>query len=103
MIVGGMIVEVALLKAKEGGTQQLCDGLVAARHVISRAEGYRGSVFYRGIEDPRAFILRVEWETLEAHMQGFRRSPLLAEWRGHFYHLLDEPPTVTHYEVIAGP
>jgi hypothetical protein len=36
-------------------------------------------------------------------MQGFRQSPLLAEWRGHFYHLLDDPPTVTHYEAIAGP
>jgi heme-degrading monooxygenase HmoA len=102
-IVVGMIVEIALLKAKAGAAQQLCDGLRSARPVISRADGYQGSVFYQGIEDPRAFILRVEWETLEAHMQGFRQSPLLAEWRGHFYHLLDEPPTVTHYEAVAGP
>jgi heme-degrading monooxygenase HmoA len=102
-IFAGMVVEIALLKAKAGAAQQLCDGLRSARPVISRAEGYRGSVFYQGIEDPRAFILRVEWETLEAHMEGFRQSPLLAEWRSHFYHLLDEPPTVTHYEAIAGP
>ena len=36
-----------------------------------------GSVFYRGIEDPQSVVLRVEWESLDAHMRGFRESPLL--------------------------
>jgi hypothetical protein len=36
-------------------------------------------------------------------MLGFRQGPLLAEWRSHFYHLLDGTPKVTHYAPIAGP
>jgi heme-degrading monooxygenase HmoA len=102
-IVRAMVVEIALLRAKTGATEQLREGLRAARPVIARASGYRGSVFYQGVEEPESFILRVEWETVEAHMRDFRQSPLLAEWRSHFYDLLDGPPKVTHYEVVAGP
>jgi heme-degrading monooxygenase HmoA len=98
-----MVVEIAVLKAKAGAADALRDGLRSARPVIARAPGYRGSVFYQGVESPESFILRVEWDTLEAHMRDFRQSALLAEWRSHFYHLLEGTPTVTHYEPIVGP
>jgi hypothetical protein len=55
------------------------------------------------VEEPDAFILRVEWETLELHMNGFRAGPLFPEWRSHFGHLLAEPPKMSHYEPIVGP
>jgi heme-degrading monooxygenase HmoA len=98
-----MVIEIALLKAKPGAADALRDGLRAARPVIARAAGYRGSVFYQGVESPESFILRVEWETLEAHMHVFRQGPLFAEWRSHFFHLLDGAPTMTHYEPFVGP
>jgi heme-degrading monooxygenase HmoA len=101
--VAPMVIEIALLRAKPDAAEQLRDGLRNARSVIARASGYLGSEFYQGIEDPRSFILRVDWDRIEAHLHGFRQSPLLAEWRSHFYHLLDTTPTVTHYESIAGP
>jgi quinol monooxygenase YgiN len=98
-----MVVEVALLKAKAGRAHELREGLRAARPVIARAPGCLGSVFYQGIEEPDSFILRVEWDSLESHMRDFREGPLLAEWRSHFYHLLDGTPKVTHYEPITAP
>ena len=98
-----MVVEIVLLKAKAGSSEALRDALRAARPVIARAPGYRGSVFHQGVEEPEAFLLRIEWETLEAHMTGFGKSPLLGEWRGHFFHLLDGAPKMTHYQVITGP
>ena len=75
-----MFVEIALLKAKSGDADRLGEGLRAARAVIASAAGYRGSVFYQGVESPDSFILRVEWETLEAHMEGFRQGPRFASW-----------------------
>jgi heme-degrading monooxygenase HmoA len=96
------VVEIALLKARPETADALRIGLATARAMIARAPGYLGSAFYQGVEDPQSFILRVEWESLEAHVQGFRASPLLAEWRSHFFHLLAETPTVTHYVVFAG-
>jgi heme-degrading monooxygenase HmoA len=98
-----MIVELALFRAKPGAGAQLRDALRAARPVIARAPGYRASVFYQGVESPDSFVLRVEWNTLEDHMQGFRQGPLFAEWRSHFFHLLAGPPDMSHYEAFVGP
>jgi heme-degrading monooxygenase HmoA len=97
-----MVVEIAHLKAKPGMAAQLRDGLRAARPVIAGAPGCRGTLFYQGVEEPDAFILHVEWESLEVHMDGFRKGPLLAEWRSHWFHLIDGTPKMTHYELIAG-
>lgn len=96
-----MIVEIARLTAKPDQVEALRAGLVTARAVIARAPGYLDSVFYQGVEEPASFLLRVHWETLEAHMTGFRESALFKEWRSHFFGLLAEPPKMTHYAVIA--
>ena len=97
-----MIVELAILRAKEGDTERMRAGLRAARNVIAQAQGYRGSVFHQGIEDPRRFVLRIEWDSIEDHMQGFRNGPLFAQWRSHWGQYLDGTPDVMHYEAIAG-
>ena len=98
-----MIVEIALLTAKPGVQDQVREALRAARPVMARMPGYRGSVFHQGVQAPESFVLRIEWESLEAYAQSFREITLLTEWRSHFYHLLDGPPKVTPYEIIAGP
>ena len=98
-----MYVEIVLLKAKIGDADRLRDGLRAARAVIASAGGYRGSVFYQGVESPESFILHIEWDTLEAHLEGFRQGPLFGAWRSHFQAFLDGPPTMSHYQPIAGP
>jgi heme-degrading monooxygenase HmoA len=96
-----VIVEIVLLKAKEGAAESLRDGLRTAQAVISRATGYRRSEFHRGVEEPESFLLRIEWDTLDAHMRGFRQGPLHGEWRSHFFQFVDGPPHMTHYEVFA--
>ena len=98
-----MIVEIALLTAKPGLQDQVREGLRAARPVIARAPGYVDSVFHQGIKEPESFVLRIEWETLEAYTESFHQGELLSEWHGHFYHLLAGPPKVMPYEAVAGP
>jgi heme-degrading monooxygenase HmoA len=98
-----MIVELAILRARPGTADQMRAGLQAARAVISRAEGYRGSTFHQGIEDPQRFVLRIEWDSVEAHTEGFRGGPLFPEWRSHWGEFLDGAPDVQHYQVVAGP
>ncbi|MGI8424305.1 MAG: antibiotic biosynthesis monooxygenase family protein [Chloroflexota bacterium] len=98
-----MIVELAIIRAQADKADAMRQGFQAARAVISQAEGYRGSVFHQGVEDPRRFVLRVEWDSVEAHMKGFREGPLFAQWRSHFGQFMDGSPDVSHFEVIAGP
>ena len=52
----------------------------------------------RGIEDPDHYVVRIEWESVEAHEQGFRRGPEF----GAFYALVkpyfDAIEEMTHYQ-----
>ena len=98
-----MIVELAILRAKPGAADQMREGLQAARAIIARAEGYLGSTFHQGIEDPQRFVLRIEWESVAAHTEGFRGGPLFPQWRALWGEHMEGPPDVQHYQVIAGP
>ena len=100
---GAMIVEIALLTAKPGLQDQVRAGLRTARSVIARAPGYVDSVFLQGVTEPDSFVLRIEWDTLEAYRESFQQSALLSEWRSHFIHLLACLPKVMPYQTIAGP
>jgi len=98
-----MIVELAIIRAKTGQENAMREGLQAARAVISQAEGYRGSAFHQGIEDPQRFVLRIEWDSVDAHVKGFRDGPLFPQWRGHFGQYIDGAPDVSHFTIFAGP
>ena len=98
-----MIVELAIIRAKAGEADRLREGLRAARSVLSRADGYLGSTFLQGIEDPQRFVLRIEWQSVEAHTKGFREGPLFPEWRSHWARFMDGSPEMSHFQVIAGP
>jgi hypothetical protein len=54
----------------------------------------------RCIDEPEKQIVRIEWDSAEGHLQGFRRSadfkPFL-EATGPFYNDIEE---MTHYQVI---
>ena len=95
-----MIVEIAIIRAKAGQADAMCRGFQAARAVIAQADGYRGSVFHQGIEDPQRFVLRIEWDSAEGHMGGFRSSPEFQTFLqaiGPFVHDIDE---MRHYQVM---
>jgi hypothetical protein len=55
----------------------------------------------RGIESPSRYLLLVEWETLEAHNEGFRTSAGYEEWKALLHHFYDPFPTVEHYGTVT--
>ena len=97
-----MIVEIGIIEAKPGQGDALQAGLTKAREVISQAAGYRGSTFHRCIEHPDRCVIYIRWDSVDAHMKGFREGPLFPQWRAHFGELMGGPPSVAHYEVFAG-
>ena len=34
----------------------------------------------RGVEEPQHFVIRIEWDSIEGHEQGFRTSPRFGEF-----------------------
>ena len=53
------------------------------------------------VEEPDLYILRIEWDSMDGHLEGFRKSaafqPFLQAVRP-FYHDIEE---MQHYEVTA--
>ena len=92
-----MILEAAFMTIRQGQEAQFLAALEQAKLVIARAQGFRGIEVRRGIERPDTFLLCISWETLEDHTEGFRGSPLFAEWRSHIGGFFAQPPVVEHW------
>jgi len=44
-----------------------------------------------------ATMLLVEWDSIEAHTEGFRGSEDYAQWRALLHHFYDPFPVVEHF------
>jgi heme-degrading monooxygenase HmoA len=96
-----MITEHALLPVIEGQEAEFIEAMDRAKAIIAASPGFISLRVERCIERPRYFLLLVEWETLEAHVEGFRGSPAFGEWRALLHHLYDPAPVVEHFETVA--
>ena len=51
----------------------------------------------RCTEAPTSFILRIEWDSAEGHLQGFRKSPEFAAFFGAVRPFLENIQEMRHY------
>jgi heme-degrading monooxygenase HmoA len=93
-----MILELATIRIKEGTNEHFEWALKDAAKVISQSPGFLGMEVKKCIEQPDRYVLLISWNSLEAHTQGFRNSPLFAEWRRLIGPYFEEMPQVLHYE-----
>ncbi|NDJ92068.1 antibiotic biosynthesis monooxygenase [Mycolicibacter kumamotonensis] len=42
----------------------------------------------------------MQWETVEAHTEGFRKSPEFAQWRQLLHEFYESPPMIEHFVAI---
>src|SRR5688572_28157133 len=55
----------------------------------------------RCAEEPKSFILRIEWDSSEGHLQGFRKSPEFAGFLAAVRPFLNDIREMRHYEVTS--
>ena len=96
-----MITEHAVLPVIPGQEAEFMETMDRARAIIASAPGFISLRVGRCIEQPANFLLLVEWETLEAHTQGFRDSEAYQEWGALLHHFYDPFPVVEHFEIVA--
>jgi len=95
-----MIHEHALLRIAGGREVQFEQAFREAAPIISSAPGFQRLRLERCVEDQSRYLLLVEWEHMEDHTEGFRRSPEYQQWKGLLHHFYDPFPTVEHYEPV---
>jgi len=92
-----MVLEIAILDVKPGQESSFERDFSVASGCITAVNGYISHELHRCLEKPNRYILLVRWETLEAHTEGFRRSPQYLEWKKLLHQYYDPFPTVEHY------
>ena len=93
-----MILEVATLSIKEGLPEAFETNFQKAEKIISSIEGYVSHELKKCIEQNDKYILLVNWETIEDHEIGFRKSEAYQEWKALLHHFYDPFPIVEHYK-----
>ena len=92
-----MILEVVILDVRKDSNREYEAAFREASPLIAAMKGYIAHELRPCLEKPNRYILLVKWETLEAHMAGFRNSPEFQKWRALLHHFYEPAPTVEHY------
>jgi len=81
-------------EAFEKAYRLAAEPLAASAHCL----GYELS---RATEEPGSYILRIEWDSAEGHMQGFRRSPEFRRFFQHIQPYVGDIQEMRHYELTG--
>ena len=95
-----MITEHALLEVVPGQEPEFVEAMEQATTIIAASPGFISLRVERCVERPSGFLLLVEWDTVEAHTEGFRNSEAYQEWRALLHHFYDPAPVVEHFETV---
>jgi heme-degrading monooxygenase HmoA len=96
-----VILERAIFQVTPGTEQDFEAAMEQAKEVISQSGGFRSFRLQRGIEEPSSYLLLVEWDSVQDHMQGFRESALFVRWRELIGPFFAAAPEVQHYQAAV--
>jgi heme-degrading monooxygenase HmoA len=92
-----MVVEVALIDVRQGTEEEFATAYAKAHHLLATTPGCRSVRMTRGVESPSRFVLLVEWDSVDAHIENFRASERFTEWRALIGPYFDGAPCVEHF------
>ncbi|MFS4494909.1 antibiotic biosynthesis monooxygenase family protein [Maribacter sp. 2308TA10-17] len=92
-----MILEVATLNVKAGMEFEFEQKFIQASSIIESMKGYISHELKKCIEKKNQYLLLVNWNTLEDHEIGFRKSPEYQDWKSLLHHFYEPFPEVLHY------
>lgn len=87
----------AILHIKPGQSLEFERSFELASSIIKSMKGYLRHELKKCMEKDDQYILLVNWETLEDHEVGFRKSSEYQEWKKLLHHFYEPFPEVLHY------
>jgi heme-degrading monooxygenase HmoA len=94
-----MIVEYLRYTVPASGAAQFEQAYQSASEVLAADPHCLAYELCRGVEEPEHFIVRLEWDSLEGHEQGFRTSPHFARFFGFVRPYFSNIEEMKHYAV----
>jgi heme-degrading monooxygenase HmoA len=96
-----MIVEYLRYSIPEDRQDAFIKNYDAARGPLMRSPHAKGFDLCQCVEDKTQFILRIEWTSVEDHLNGFRKSPEFQEFFGHIRHYVSAIDEMRHYAPLV--
>ncbi len=96
-----MVLEIATITVVPGHEDAFEAAYGQARPLVLGAQGCRSVRMTRGVESPSTFVLLIEWESVQAHEENFRRLPVFDQWRALIGPHFANPPHVEHYADVG--
>jgi quinol monooxygenase YgiN len=94
-----MIVE--YIRYEVSDAEGLLRAYEAARVALDSSAHCLAYELSRCTEEPKSFILRIEWDSAEGHLQGFRKSPEFAGFLAAVRPFMPDIREMRHYEVTS--
>ena len=95
-----MILEHTLIRVKEGHQEAFEQAIRGAVTIVKGAPGFGSLYLERGIEHPHEYLLLITWDSVEAHVDGFRQSPAFGRWRQAIQEHFAEMPDMSHFTSV---
>lgn len=92
-----MVLEVAEITVTPGQEDAFKEAYRTARELVRVSPGLRSMRMTQGVESPGRFVLLIEWDSVEAHEQGFRETDRFPKWREAIGPFFAAPPLVEHF------
>jgi heme-degrading monooxygenase HmoA len=93
-----MVLEVALIDVVAGQEDAFAAAYTKGHDILATTPGCRAVLMTRGVETPHRFVLLVEWDSIEAHLENFRNdADRFTAWRGLIGPYFAAPPRVEHF------
>lgn len=86
----------------DGDRQQAFeDGYMTAQDALQASSHCLGWELAHCTEHPNQYILRIEWDSAEGHLQGFRRGPEFPRFLAAIRPFVADIEEMRHYEVTS--
>lgn len=96
-----MVLERAIFTTKEGSEAAFQTAFEEARELLESSAGCETLTLLQGIERPNVFLLLVEWDTVDSHMENFVQTPRFKEFAAKLGPALDGNPQMEHYAPLG--
>lgn len=92
-----MVVEYALLTVAEGEIERLRAAVPEATSILLSSPGCTAVEFEQSLEPRNVFLMKVVWDRIEDHTEGFANSDLAPRLGALIGSLFVVPPSVAHF------
>jgi quinol monooxygenase YgiN len=93
-----MVIEYVRYNIPADQADQFIAAYATAGGALRKSSHCLGFELSRCTEEPTAFILRIEWDSVEGHMNGFRKSPEFREFFASVRPFVGNLEEMRHYE-----